>query len=110
LRNRVFRNSLVCHAERRPSWTPSPQSINRLRVRCRVELLDTAAVGVGESERFRLDGRTVLDTADPITKHLLLAGPPRSSPDPCCRPLSKSVLQSILINRVYLCRAAWTSC
>jgi SAM-dependent methyltransferase len=71
LRNRFFRQSLTCHAEVRPSWAPSLQGVSRLRVLCRVEPLDVGPVGVGGSERFRLDGQKVLDTEDPVLRGML---------------------------------------
>jgi hypothetical protein len=72
LRNRFFRQSLLCHAEVRPSWSPSLPALNRLRALCRVEPLDLAAAVRGvEPERFRLEGQFVLDTADPVLRGML---------------------------------------
>jgi len=71
LRNRFFRQSLLCHADRRPSWLPSAGSVSRLRVFGRVELLDPGPTGVDESERFRLDGLRVVETADPVLRGML---------------------------------------
>jgi SAM-dependent methyltransferase len=68
-RNRFFRQSLLCHAEVRPSGSPSLEALSRLRVRCRIEPLGPG--GEGEAERYRLDGAAVLTTADPVLRGTL---------------------------------------
>jgi methyltransferase-like protein len=66
LRNRHFRQSLVCHAEVRPSWAAVADAVNRLRIVCRVEPLD-------EEGRFRLDGGKVVGTDDPLLREMVSA-------------------------------------
>jgi SAM-dependent methyltransferase len=68
LRNRSFRQSLLCHADLAPSWSPSARALGRLHALARVEPLGAAADG---GEQFRLDGKQVLTTAEPVLRGVL---------------------------------------
>lgn len=71
LRNRSFRQTLLCHHNVQPTWSPSLQTLGNLRLHCQVELLSTAEEQGKVTEQFRLNKRNIIATADPILRGML---------------------------------------
>jgi len=73
LMNRSFRQSLLRRAESAPPRAPSLEAVGRLRILCRVELLDDLDGERDGRERFRLDGERVIQTGDAPLRAILHA-------------------------------------
>lgn len=72
LRNRYFRQSLLCHSKLQPPRNPARPGFDQLRVHSRVELLGCSTEDGGlEVERFRLHGESVLATPDPLMRTMV---------------------------------------
>jgi len=65
LRNRQFRQSLLCRAEVRPTWLPTVAGVGRLFVRAKVSVLS-------EGE-FHIEEAGTLTTSDPVLRAILAA-------------------------------------
>lgn len=68
LRNRFFRQSLICHAAQQPTWKLSPRSRGSLVVISKVEQVSPDAQG---RRTFRLHGEYEVRPADPVIVAIL---------------------------------------
>lgn len=70
LRNRSFRQSLVCRAEEKPTRQPSPFALGALSVLCRIEVQTPADA---EREVFRVNNDRTIETEEPVLRAMLHA-------------------------------------
>ncbi len=68
LRNRYFRQSLICHAEQQPTWKLAPRNRGALMVISRAEPVPSEQT---DARTFRLHGETEISVRDPVVVAIL---------------------------------------